>query len=319
MEDIPRKNKMYLIIGMSVLGGIILITLNAFRVDKKDDNPTISKGNIVSKQTNFDITLDTLSDKDRNAFYRKQREKDTILLADPFTEEKQSESDEIISELTKYLEEDKITLDNDSIEELLRDSENVYETDLKFKEEVFESEAQRKRKILEANQRQKERFSSVDNTDNSPSISINAAIYRDQFILPGDLVEVITTKDAYYNDKIIPKNTIVFAQAAIKENRVLLRVNNINHVPLALTATDYNDGIKGIRSKRAGELWREAAKEAKENITNDLTVEASQETGRIGRSIGRAIVQLFRKKRYKKKDKILLIGDHPMILKNETK
>ncbi len=317
------QKKLYLVIGMTVLGGILLFSLNAFKADDSDLKNKVSEGNIVSPDTDFNITLDTLDSKDRSEFYRKDREEDTVLMANPFDKKKEQSSGNRILDAANQLEKEVPTrkASRKTVNEDLWDMEEEQEpSNLGLgTAQPEETEAEKRRKLLEANKLQRELYTTVSNTASSSNFSFNAAIYRDQFILPGDEVELILTEDVNYDGKVIPKNTVVFAIASINKNRVLLSLNNINHVPIALTAKDYRDGMIGIRSNRAGQLWKEASKQLQNNVVQDVTIEASQETGRIGRGIGRAITQIFRQRNYKQKDKILLVNDHQVIFATQPK
>lgn len=142
-----------------------------------------------------------------------------------------------------------------------------------------------------------------------------ASIYRDQFILPGDRVKLLLNEDVELNGKLFKKNTIVYATANINKSRVLLNVDNINHVPLSLEIRDIDDGGVGLYNKRAGELWREFQSQVQEDGVQDIGQEISQEVTVpiVGTAI-RAFGNFFRKRRYKERDKILLVSDHQVLV-----
>lgn len=322
-ELTESQKKLYLLLGMVVLGGVLLFSLNGFKASEQKEENTISEGNMVSPEADFNITLDTLNSKDRKAFYRKDRDTDTIELVDPFVKKEESTPSNRILQAANELENKPTTPKSSKtkINEDLWDMDTEEDTSNLGLENVLpvETEEERRRKILEANRRQSELYSSSQkSTPTANSLSINAAVYRDQFILPGDDVELITTEDVEYNGKIIPKNTVIIASSEIKKNRVLLEVNNIHHTRISLVAEDYRAGGIGIKSKRAGELWSEASKQLENNLAQDIAQEASQETGRVGRGIARTIAQIFRRKNLKKNDKILLVNDHQVILIPQT-
>ncbi|HDZ14588.1 MAG TPA: conjugative transposon protein TraM, partial [Pricia sp.] len=59
-------------------------------------------------------------------------------------------------------------------------------------------------------------YSETSPESSAAPIWIEAAIYRDQFVLPGDRVTLILSEDAYYRGKHFPKNTFVYAVANIQ-------------------------------------------------------------------------------------------------------
>ncbi|MEO0901161.1 MAG: conjugative transposon protein TraM [Bacteroidota bacterium] len=318
----PTENqkKIYLVVGMSVLGTILLITLNAFKA--KDNDPSDGQSDsIVSPNADFNITLDTLDNKDRSAFYTKQREEDSIPLIDPFDKGNPQESGSKILTLTNELEnptppkpKTKIKVD-DSLWDM--DSEEEPSNLGIGLSKPVETEAERRQRILEANRRQSELYSPTAPASNT-EYKIGAAVYRNQWILPNDEVELILTEDMDYSGKIIPKNSVFKGVASIDQNRVNLKVSSINGVPVNLIVKDAETEIIGIKSKRAGELWNEGKRIVENNLVQEVTLEASQETGRIGRGIGRAINQIFRRKNLKQTDKIFLTNDYPVLLTKPT-
>ncbi|MFD2586120.1 conjugative transposon protein TraM [Croceitalea marina] len=166
----------------------------------------------------------------------------------------------------------------------------------------------------------------VGSTGNTPSRNGNmadetntsgvfrAAVYRDQFILPGDNVELILLEDMVLGGKFFRKNTFVYALASIQGNRVLLDIDNINHVQVQVTVKDYRDGREGIYNKRAGELWREFSAE----VSNDAIERASNsvvnDSGGLVRDMVSEVGTLLRSKRLKQRDRILLVNDHEVLL-----
>jgi len=53
-------------------------------------------------------------------------------------------------------------------------------------------------------------------------------------------------RDAIINNKIIPRNTIVYGFVNFKPNRALVEIENIDHLPVKLKAYDFQDGSEGI-------------------------------------------------------------------------
>tara|TARA_E500000318_G_scaffold112008_1_gene133337 strand:+ start:21513 stop:22538 length:1026 start_codon:yes stop_codon:yes gene_type:complete len=156
-------------------------------------------------------------------------------------------------------------------------------------------------------------------TSNNSITPFRASVYRDQFILPGDRVKLLLNEDVELNGKIFKRNTIVYTTANINRSRVLLDVDNINHVPVNLEIRDIDDGGVGLYNKRAGELWREFQGQVQQDATRDVSQDISQEVNvpLIGSAV-RAFNNFFRKKRYKEADKILLVNDHQVLISPKT-
>lgn len=166
----------------------------------------------------------------------------------------------------------------------------------------------------------------VGSTGNAPSRNSNtadetntsgvfrAAVYRDQFILPGDNVELILLEDMVLGGKFFRKNTFIYALASIQGNRVLLDIDNINHVPVQVTVKDYRDGREGIYNKRAGELWREFSAEVGKDALERASNSVVNDSGGLVRDMVSEVGTLLRSKRLKQRDRILLVNDHEVLL-----
>lgn len=156
-------------------------------------------------------------------------------------------------------------------------------------------------------------------TSNNSITPFRASVYRDQFILPGDRVKLLLNEDVELNGKIFKRNTIVYTTANINRSRVLLDVDNINHIPVNLEIRDIDDGGVGLYNKRAGELWREFQGQVQQDASRDVSQDISQEVNvpLIGSAV-RAFNNFFRKKRYREADKILLVNDHQVLISPKT-
>jgi len=320
MKSPQKKQKMYLIIGMCVFGCILLATLISFRTDPE---PVASETIDANPDVDFNIKLDTLEKRDRSLFYEKDR--DSVSPLDPYAKGKKSSENELLEKLGELENESESAAQSsktrhDDLWDLENDGGEMENLKLDDDPEIDEMERRRqtKERLLEANRAKRALYGATESESTEPSgLSLRAAVYQDQFILPGDEVELILTEEATYNGKILPRNTIVYALASIQKNRVLLEATNINHVLMDLHAKDLADGMIGIRSKRAGELWTQSSGELQTDAYRDITAEAGQESGRIVRGVMRSLGDFFRKKKLGKMDKILLVNDHQIILTNE--
>lgn len=143
------------------------------------------------------------------------------------------------------------------------------------------------------------------------------AIFRDQFLLPGQLAELVLTKDFTYNNKLFKKGTPVYGYININKSRVLFDIKNIAHQPLNIEVRDIRDGLIGMYSNRAGELWKkyeaEGINDATDGVTSDLT-----SNGILSNSID-VVSKFFQKKRLNKNDYIMLLNDQELIVTIKNK
>lgn len=146
------------------------------------------------------------------------------------------------------------------------------------------------------------------------SISIRATVYGDQFILPNENVRLLLMEDMVFDNKRFARNTFIYAMATIKENRVYLDIDNIEHHPVNLLVKDFNDGREGIYSTRAGELWREYKANASSNLLTGATEELTHGSPDLVTDIARGLGSFFRKKKLREKEKILLMDDYELLL-----
>ena len=114
-----------------------------------------------------------------------------------------------------------------------------------------------KEKMLEANNTAPPSLLAEHESNKSNSLKVRVKVYRDQFVLPDDRVQLILAEELNYKGAIIPRNTFFYALTSVKGNRVLLDANNINHTPINAVLKDFRDGMDGIYSERAGDLWGE--------------------------------------------------------------
>jgi len=118
-----------------------------------------------------------------------------------------------------------------------------------------------------------------------------------------------------YKGNVFKKNTFIYAIANIQGSRVMMNVTNIDHVPVALKVMDIADGNVGMYSQRAGELWREFQGDTQTQAVNQAGTELAQQSN--SRLLGAAITsfgRFFRRKKYRERDKILLVNNDKLIL-----
>lgn len=156
----------------------------------------------------------------------------------------------------------------------------------------------------------------LDRTKEQPIEIIRAKVkvYKDQFILPDERVQLILAEEIRYRGSLIPKNTFFYAMSRVQGNRVLLEVDNINHIPIIAELKDDRDGMPGIYSKRAGELWGEYVSGIQSGTTNELSQQLGNELDGNLSTLVRGLGSFLERKRLKERDKILLINGHELLM-----
>lgn len=149
-------------------------------------------------------------------------------------------------------------------------------------------------------------------TSNQGNVETRVAIFRDQFLLPGELAELVLTKDFTFNGNLFKKGTPVYAYINISKTRVLFEVKNIAHIPINLEVRDIRDGMIGMYSSRAGELWKKYENDAVNKTTDEVAGEITDSKA-ISYSIN-ALSKFFQSKRIKDSEKIMLLNDQELIV-----
>jgi len=148
-------------------------------------------------------------------------------------------------------------------------------------------------------------------------IQVKAKIYRDQFILPAERVQLILTEGVSYKGNFLPKNTFFYAMAKVQGNRVLLEVDNINHIPINADVRDLRDGMPGVYSKRAGELWNEYVSNIQAGASDQITQQLGNEFDGKLNLLVKGLGSFLERKRLRERDKILLINGHQLLMNIE--
>lgn len=115
-------------------------------------------------------------------------------------------------------------------------------------------------------------FASNPLSDNSNGVKrvIPAIVERTQTIRANDRLEFRILKEIVIDGRTIPKNTVIFGLVAFQPNRVVLDIENIDHIPIKLKAYDYRDGLEGLYIRNT--FRAEASKEMVDGAIDDINV-----------------------------------------------
>lgn len=101
-------------------------------------------------------------------------------------------------------------------------------------------------------------------------VMVPAIVQRTQTIRANDRLEIRTLEEVVIDGRTIPKNSVVFGIVAFQPNRMVLDIENIDHVPLELKAYDYRDGLEGLYIRNT--FRAEASKEMVDDAIDDINM-----------------------------------------------
>lgn len=99
---------------------------------------------------------------------------------------------------------------------------------------------------------------------------IEVVVDGNQVVKTNTRLRMRLTKTAKVNNKIIPKNTLIYGFISFQPNRALIEIENINHHPTKLKAFDLSDGSEGIYVENS--FREEAATEVMDDILGDINI-----------------------------------------------
>ncbi|NYJ28196.1 conjugative transposon protein TraM [Allomuricauda sp. ARW1Y1] len=265
--------------------------------------------------------------QDPNELYKKsqqdslERSRSTGILKNIVDAKRQNDSlAQVLEELNAFSFDDSPSTSSTEIilppeQESITNPKTEFREKLEYRKMMLEARDER----LSRSQDYSAPYVESSNKPVASSISIDAAIYRDQFILPGNRVTLILREDVNFNGKLFPKNTFVYAQSNLQGSRVLLEVTNIDNSRILLKAIDQEDGMVGLHNERAGELLNEFNAEVQEQGINELSEAVGEfsETS-MTRNLIRSFGNFFQKKKYRQQDKILLVNGDRVYLVPKT-
>lgn len=111
------------------------------------------------------------------------------------------------------------------------------------------------------------------------------------------------TKAATINNRVIPKNTLVFGFISFQPNRALINIENINHHPTKLKAFDLQDGSEGIYVEN--NFRTEATNEVLDDIIGDINIPSVPQVSGITKIL----------KRNNRSVKVTVLNNYKLILK----
>ncbi|QCX37389.1 conjugative transposon protein TraM [Aureibaculum algae] len=145
------------------------------------------------------------------------------------------------------------------------------------------------------------------NENSKKKVNTDKAIYVEvdgnQVVKKNYRLRMRLTKGAIINDKLIPKNTLIYGFIKFQPNRAMIEIENFNHIPTKLKAFDLQDGSEGIYVENSfrGEIAKEVAGE----LIDEVNIPGVPQLG--------GVTKVFQ--RHNRKIKVTIINNYKLILK----
>ncbi|RAJ21060.1 uncharacterized protein DUF3714 [Gelidibacter algens] len=133
--------------------------------------------------------------------------------------------------------------------------------------------------------------------------SIYVVVDGDQIVKAKTRLRMRLTKAATINNRLMPKNTLVFGFISFQPNRALINIENIDHHPTKLKAVDLQDGSEGIYVEN--NFRAEATNEVLDDIIGDINIPSVPQVNGITKVL----------KRNNRSVKVIVLNNYKLILK----
>lgn len=141
--------------------------------------------------------------------------------------------------------------------------------------------------------------SNLGNTDSEIFVTVDGS----QIVKTNTRLRMRLMKSATINNKLIPKNTLLFGFISFQPNRALIKIENVNHHPTNLKAYDLSDGSEGIYVENS--FREEATNEVLDDIIQDINIPSIPQVNEI--------TKVFR--RNNRTVKVTVLNNYKLILK----
>jgi hypothetical protein len=133
--------------------------------------------------------------------------------------------------------------------------------------------------------------------------TIYVVVDGDQIVKAKTRLRMRLTKAATINNRLMPKNTLVFGFISFQPNRALINIENIDHHPTKLKAFDLQDGSEGIYLQN--NFRAEATSEVLDDIIGDINIPSVPQVNGITKVL----------KRNNRSVKVTVLNNYKLILK----
>lgn len=177
--------------------------------------------------------------------------------------------------------------------------QQIDSTDIKREQKIEAKELGLEHQLFFAASPKPNEISIIGNTDET----IYVVVDGDQIVKANTRLRMRLTKAATINNKLMPKNTLVFGFISFQPNRALIEIENIKHHPTKLKAFDLLDGSEGIYVQN--NFRAEATTEVLDDVIGDINIPTVPQVG--------GITKVFR--RSNRNVKVTVLNNYRLILK----
>lgn len=128
----------------------------------------------------------------------------------------------------------------------------------------------------------------------------------DQIVKSNSRIKMRLLEGFSLNGRIIGKNTFIYGTVKFQPNRTLIKVENINHIPVTFSAFDIQDGLEGIYVENS--IRGEVSKEVTGELINDLRITGVPQLSGIKRIFQRNNSNI----------KVAISNNYKLLLKTKT-
>jgi hypothetical protein len=132
-----------------------------------------------------------------------------------------------------------------------------------------------------------------------------AKVDGDQILKANSRIQLRLTQKILIGTTLFPANTKVYGIATFQTNRVMIKIENIDHVPLTLKGYDLQDGLEGIYIKNS--FSSDASREVVDDIVQNINLPGVPQVG--------GIKKVFQ--RNNRAVKVLVADNYQLLLKNQ--
>jgi hypothetical protein len=145
----------------------------------------------------------------------------------------------------------------------------------------------------------------IESESGTTSNVLFAKVDGEQILKANSRIQLRLTQRALIGTTLFPPNTKLYGKVTFQPNRVLIKIENIDHVPLTLKAYDLQDGLEGIYIENS--FRSDASREVVDDIVQDINLPGIPQLG--------GIKKVFQ--RNNRTVKVLVSDNYQLLLKNQ--
>ncbi|ALM08823.1 conjugal transfer protein TraM [Sediminicola sp. YIK13] len=144
-----------------------------------------------------------------------------------------------------------------------------------------------------------------DGSSGSTSSVLFAKVDGEQILKANSRIQLQLTQKVLIGTTLFPVNTKVYGIVTFQPNRVMIKIENIDHVPLTFKAYDLQDGLEGVYIENS--FKSDASREVADDIVQDINLPGVPQVG--------GITKVFQ--RNNRTVKVLVADNYQLLLKSQ--